>query len=246
MTQVSQSAKRRDRPVEALNIFRVACYFYSGSLQECLVAREIIPNMNSYSAILFLNELINRETKSPCRREPSERVSAFLGDYCMFYLAKHLPVILRQDQQSLLSLPQHAIYELVRESLYYIVDARADIEIVITFAARMFTEGDIFKLFQFVHQRMAKCCGFDEQHIPQMSQIVNIDPKIVYSLEIIEGYDYSRLKHETKKIRDSMAIGDNDPDEIKDSVTAAIKNKEADQSFTNAPGYGPSNNILVF
>lgn len=48
---------RRDRPHEALDLFRVACYFYCESLQECLVAREILPNMNAYSATLFLIEL---------------------------------------------------------------------------------------------------------------------------------------------------------------------------------------------
>ena len=97
MTQTGTSAMRKERPHEALDLFRIACYFYEESLQECLVAREIIPNMNAYSAMLFLAELCQRESKSPCKREPSERVFNFLSDYCMFYLAKNLPVILRQE-----------------------------------------------------------------------------------------------------------------------------------------------------
>ena len=62
----------------------------------------------------------------------------------MFYLARNLPVILRQDHQRLLALPQKAIYELVKSSFYYIVDARADIEIIIEFAASVFAEKDVF------------------------------------------------------------------------------------------------------
>jgi len=61
----------------------------------------------------------------------------------------------------LLKLPVQAIYELVQTSLYYIVDARADIEILIEFAANVFAEKDIFKLFNLFHDRMKSCCGFD-------------------------------------------------------------------------------------
>lgn len=97
MQNTSSSAMRKERPREALDLFRLACYFYCSSLQECLLAREIIPNMNAFSAILFLDELSKIEQGKERKRPPSERVKAFLTDYCVFYLAKNLPVILRQQ-----------------------------------------------------------------------------------------------------------------------------------------------------
>ena len=100
--------------------------------------------MNAFSAILFLTELYSRDHSSNRKRGPSERVQTFVSDYCMFYLAKNLPVILRQERQHLLSLPQQTLYELIKESLYYIVDARADIEILLEFAAAIMADKDQF------------------------------------------------------------------------------------------------------
>ena len=118
---------RSERPREALDLFRLACYLECVSLQECLLAREIFPHINAYSAVLFLKELFSKEL-SPCKREPSQRVQDFLADYCMFYLSRNLPVILRQDKKSLVDLPKEVVYELIKNSMYYIVDARADLE----------------------------------------------------------------------------------------------------------------------
>ena len=160
MTQTSQSALRRERPLEALDLFRLACYFYCYSLQECLLSREIFPNMNAYSAVLFLQDLYV-VSDSPSRRAPSDRVKRFLEDYCMFYLAKNLPVILRQDMQRLLKLPQQVLYGLLSKSLFYIVDVRADVEVLLNFAANVFAEKDLFKFFKMTHERMTSCCGFD-------------------------------------------------------------------------------------
>ena len=121
MVQTSSSQMRKERPKEALDLFRLACYLQHESLQECLVAREIIPKMNSFSALLFLMELFLPLQNSPCKREPSDRVKTFLCDYCMFYLAKNLPLILRQEKQKLIGMPQNMLYEILRESLYYIM-----------------------------------------------------------------------------------------------------------------------------
>jgi len=130
-----------------------------------VVAEEIIPNMNSSSAIMFLFELLN-PAHSPCKRKYAERPKAFLLDYCMFYLSKHLPVILRQDQSKILNLPHHVISELLRESFTYIVDAKADIEVLVKFASEIWADKDVFQFFKMTHDRMKKCCGFDQQHIP--------------------------------------------------------------------------------
>ena len=59
-------------------------------------------------------------------------------------------------------LPRVSIYEIVKSSFYYIVDARADLEIILDFAAEICTESkDVFALFETITQRMSKCCGFD-------------------------------------------------------------------------------------
>ena len=53
--------------------------------------------MNAYSAILFLCEILQQDEVSPNKRKPSERVRNFIYDYCTYYLARNLAVILRQD-----------------------------------------------------------------------------------------------------------------------------------------------------
>ena len=150
--------------------------------------------MNAYSAVLFLNELLRGTDASPCKREATERVKAFLIDYCMFYLAKNLPVILRKDKQRLLGLPDSAIHELIKASLYYVVDARADIEIVLHFAAKIFADDSILSLFKRVHDRMLSCCGFDQQHIPKMAQIKDMSASESFAAEFMEGFDYRQIK----------------------------------------------------
>lgn len=251
LTQTGSSAARRERPQEALDLFRLACYFHCHNLQECLLAREIFPNMNAFSAVLFLQELFDRDNFSPCKREPSDRVKAFLQDYCMFYLSKNLPVILRQEMSRLLKLPVQAIYELVQTSLYYIVDARADIEILIEFAANVFAEKDIFKLFNLFHDRMKSCCGFDQQHIPQIGQITKVDSQQIFSMELIQGFDYSSLKttDETvkakSKLRDSCALDTSTVERITEKKPSAQVEKQLDQSAA-LKQFGPSKNVLVF
>ena len=145
MTHTSSSSMRRERPKEALDLLRLACYVCDEALQECLIAREIIPNMNAYSALLFLQEVYN--PPDHCKRQPGERALTFLVDYCMYYLAKNLPLILRQEKQKLLLLSERILCELLRDSMHYIVDGRADIEILMDFAAGVFGEKDLFTFF---------------------------------------------------------------------------------------------------
>ena len=143
--------KQKDRPDESLDLFRCACYFYDEMLQEALVAEEIIPNMNTYAAILFLQEILNQEELSPNKRKPGKRARTFIYDYCTFYLAKNLPVILRQDHQRILKLENDHIFDIIQESLYFIVDARADTEIIIEFAADLWSDKNPMKLIQELH-----------------------------------------------------------------------------------------------
>ena len=122
---------RLERPNEILDLFRCACYFYDNMLQEVLLAQEIIPNMNTYSAILYLIEILQQDEVSPNKRKPESRVRNFLYDYCTFYLSRNLPVILRQDQSKILKLDKNEIFNIVTESLYYIIDEKADVEVIL-------------------------------------------------------------------------------------------------------------------
>ena len=111
--------------------------------------------MSASSANLFLKETSEWELISPCKKKPDERSSTFLKDYCVFHLTKHLPVILRQDKRRLAELSSNYLWELVRMSFTYIVDARADIEITLQFAAEIFTpDKSIYSLFKMVHERV--------------------------------------------------------------------------------------------
>ena len=63
------------------------------------------------------------------------------------------------------------MFTIVTESLYYIVDARADTEIILQFAANVWADKDMARLLTQLHERMVKCSGFDEQRIPEIKQI---------------------------------------------------------------------------
>jgi len=53
---------------------------------------------------------------------------------------------------------------------------------------------------------MLSCCGFHEQHIPRIASVSDLSPNLVYSLEIMEGFDYGELRHKKKKVNDSFAL----------------------------------------
>ena len=137
-------------------------------LQEALVAEEIIPNMNTYAAILFLQEILSVDGQSPGKRKPGKRAETFIYDYCTYYLAKNLPVILRSDQQTICKLENDHIFDIVQESLYFIVDARADTDIIVEFASSIWSDKNPIKLLKELHVRMENCSGFDQQHIPEI------------------------------------------------------------------------------
>ena len=61
----------------------------------------------------------------------NKRASTFILYYCVFHLTENFPVILRQDRRHLADLSLDYIWELVRTSFNYTVDAKADIEITL-------------------------------------------------------------------------------------------------------------------
>ena len=101
--------------------------------------------MNTYSAIMFINEVQATDSEQHNRRQGTERVKSFIFDYCIFYLSKNLPVILRQDQKRMLRLDIDNLFAIVSESLHYIVDARADQEIILQFASTVWADKDVAK-----------------------------------------------------------------------------------------------------
>lgn len=155
----------------------MASYFNDKLLQEVLTATEIFSNMCSSAAVLFLKEISEWGQLSPSPRTPDQRVSTFILDYCVFYLTKNLPVILRQDKRRLADLSIDYLWELVRTSFYYTVDAKADIDITLQFAADIFTaDKNIYSLFNKVHGRIQGCCGFDSQSIAKIADVKDVDP----------------------------------------------------------------------
>ena len=96
------------RAESLLELFRLGCFFTDEMFQEVLIAQEIIPHMNSSTAVIFMQELSNpRSFGDALHRPPGARPKAFLGDFCMLYLYKNLPVILRQDERRIMTLSEN-------------------------------------------------------------------------------------------------------------------------------------------
>jgi hypothetical protein len=137
-----------------------------------MLALEVIPCMSTSMAVLLLKETSEWEQISPCTNKPKKRAMTFLQDYCMFYLTKNLPVILRQDRRRLAEFSEEYIWELVRLSFSYLVDSKADLDVVLQFAADTLTiEKSVYELFDKVHSRVQNCCGFDSQSIAKIDDL---------------------------------------------------------------------------
>lgn len=187
-------------PEQGLDLLRVASYFHDSRLQEYLLVKYLIPMMNAKSAVLFISELHSWPTLSPCEKLPSKRVAAFLQDYSVFFLVKNLAVILRHERRILIELQPDHLWELVRMSFGHIIDAKADLEMILGFAIEVFTTEDkgIFSLFDLVHSRVKDCCHFDSQAIAQIRDIKDLDPSIQTCIGIIKGYNFDALQSVSK------------------------------------------------
>lgn len=205
--QILAQGQRSLKPEEALDLLRVASYFHDKRLQEVLTATEILANMCTSAAVLFLKEISEWEQLSPCQKKPDKRTSTFIADYCLFYLTKNLPVILRQDRRRLADLSSDYLWEIVRTSFNYTVDAKADIDITLQFAAETFTaDKNIYSLFNKIHGRIEGCCGFDSQAIAKIQDVKDVNPDIQAVVPILAGYDFNALQPIKKKPRDSTAF----------------------------------------
>lgn len=86
---------------ECNDLFKIACFFESEPLQELLVAQEIVPNMTSNSAILYMQEYppnVNDYNVDKVRM-PIERPRKFLNDYCLHFMSRNFAKIIRSSQQ---------------------------------------------------------------------------------------------------------------------------------------------------
>ena len=61
----------------------------------------------------------------------------------------------------ILKLKNDHIFDIVQESLFFIVDARADSEIILQFATNLWSDKKPIKLLKELHMRMESCSGFD-------------------------------------------------------------------------------------
>ena len=114
-------------------MFKCAGFFYDNSLQEYLVASEIIPNMTIYAAVLFLRVICEDNFV----RRPQAKVSSFLYDYCQFYLSKHLPTAIKQEKATVLTLEADELYKVINQSMEFLVFDNADLDTIIEFAAEL-------------------------------------------------------------------------------------------------------------
>ena len=94
----------------------------------------------------------------------------------------------------------------MRESLYYVVDARADIEIILQFAANEWAQKDIFRFLNQQQERFKACCGFHEQHIPEIRWIKQSDLADDISMDLTQGFNFEKLRPIKQKVRDSTAL----------------------------------------
>ena len=80
---------------------------------------------------------------------------------------------------------------------------------MLEFSASIFSDKDLFLLFGQIHGRMSSCCGFNEQKIPKIEQIKQMDPLVGFSHELMQGFDFSQLKSKDmkkNKVRDSCVL----------------------------------------
>ena len=82
----------------------------------------------------------------------------------------------------------------MKQSIHFIVDSRADIEIILKFAAGFVADGHFFNFFKQIQTLVERVCGFDEQVIPESFQIRDLNPELVYCLPLYLGFDYEKLK----------------------------------------------------
>ena len=225
----STDSRSKGRQEQLLGLFRLGCFFMDSTFQEALVAQEIIPNMNSTMAVMFMQELIGQKPFGPAGdRPPAERPKAFLDDFCLMYLYKNLPLILRQDQSSISRLPNPLLFTIVRMSFEYIKDAKSDLDVVLDYAASVWGENDIFALFAQISDRWTACRGFDQQRIPNAHHIR--DFKVIEDLcmDPLPEVDFDRMVSEV-----SLAgTASTDADGLGNPVLKAVNSVKRDRSAT--------------
>ena len=138
---------------------------------------------------------------------------------------------------------------LFKESLFYIIDARADIEILLKFAADIIANGDIFVLYRQIHERMENCCGFDQQHIPKIYDIKDVDHSTQFSVEIMTGFDFSEIEtndfKSREKARDSFALDMTTEEQLNKQKTTTTAQVDSSNIKAN-DAFSPQHNVFTF
>lgn len=89
----------------------------------------------------------------------------------------------------------------------YLID-KQDLDVIINHMAQVWTNKNPFDLLNKLHELVSKCTAFNSQHIPQISDIKETNPDTMHVCEIIEGFDYERLKKISKSTRKSNGLED--------------------------------------
>jgi hypothetical protein len=103
------------------------------------------------------------------------------------------------------------------------------LEVTLQFAADIFADKSLFKLFNVVHERVQNCCGFDQQYIPTISDIHSLEIDKSLCVALISGHDFSGLKPIKQKVRDSTAAFNMKSESLKDTQVASNKTVAADE-----------------
>lgn len=138
---------------ECQDLFRVACFFESEPLQELLLAQEIIPNMVSNTALLFIKEYpcLNSNFNEENQKMPVERAKRFLNDYCLHFISKNLPKIIRSQQSQLAALDIAIQYQLCTFAVDYLID-KQDLDVIVNHMAQVWTNRNPFDVLENIHE----------------------------------------------------------------------------------------------
>lgn len=113
-----------------------------------------------------------------------------MKEYSIFYLAKNLAFVLRQNINfQLRNIDGEISYQIIEKSLNFLIDGQQDLDLILSFAADMWTKKDLGEMMRRYFSNFEKSSAFDYQIIPQMSDFIlnQVDSTTVYKCKLIKS-----------------------------------------------------------
>lgn len=105
----------------------------------------------------------------------------FLHEFCSFYIAKHITVLIKKEKIQLEKVGFIGLKEIIERSLYYISDKSDDLDVILKFSASILNHKDVYEVFRRVQRKFDKSSAFDFQILPKMAEFIKqTDPSIAY------------------------------------------------------------------